>query len=609
MARRGTSAIEVVVGLLLGLLVAYLVIKFLGMGGGAFKDTFTCPAEDPQYACFPRSDGCPDNYKMVVWKYYGCEVDDQARSQLCCMVSSTGKDGATGTNAPKPPPSVTLRGYTFEKGKSGEVLALTPINNGKNLPILVGREQYVMLDAQVANCDKCATTQTTLTLRAKTKAGQDVLRQIAQQVGVTGKKNIGNPITLPGDDAVVVLPITTLDIGGWVKGGFDRNLLIKVDDKYINEIITLTAHFSIPETQPPAGGGPVKNIESDFTIFLNVKPAVRYGGLTQKWEQRKTISAVCESPVSCKNVYFRITQSGSLGAGEMGPPTPPSCPLPTPDELKTVKTLEQSRKWCVLDENGKSQVCLPTQNDCIAALGVSNDEQYTAAFQLFKKELEKGSLPPELAVLWNQQEGRVSRRSCQPDMTLTTEGDGGLRLFKAEQPDPAVDRWSFTLDMPYMQNQYLCVYGQDKFVDGTFYPAGDPQQIRIDKTPPMPRVEFKPMSLTLQFYCEDTASGCDDTKRSIGYISDIQKFFPALFSGSPQSAAQWCPGASFKVEQRQQMLYTDEALRVLCVRATDNAGNTGYAMVTVYNTYQAAAALLSKYAQDQAEKQRTAALP
>jgi hypothetical protein len=142
------------------------------------------------------------------------------------------------------------------------------------------------------------------------------------------------------------------------------------------------------------------------------------------------------------------------------------------------------------------------------------------------------------------------------------------------------------------------VYARD--ASNRVYQSDRAYPLTIDTMPPTSKVKFSPVTGKVSFYCTDDDSGCKTTF-GVGYVGDIQRFFPALF-GNSQSASRWCPTNpgvySFQTNSEMNYNMQNNELRVLCLRTEDQAGNSAVSMTTVFNMYDTLAKSLALYMND-----------
>ncbi len=351
-----------------------------------------------------------------------------------------------------------------------------------------------------------------------------------------------------------------------------------------------------------------------YVMYVDVKPALRYAGLTTQWSQTKDIVAACEY-VDCQNIYFKILdipkEENVPGACDKALPS-----LTALSQLNKIETLKEAAQYCVYHNGVMQNVCEKTLNDCLDRLDEQEDADYSPAFNAIMGMLDEGLIDDaefiSAATQFSEAQSQASGSIClrtEPDRRPGTTGE----LYKAETFTPASrtgGRANFELDMPFMANNYLCVYGAEVDENNklTWYSSGEPQLIRIDRNPPVASIRFEPFKLRLTFTCDDREgvdgaeeSGCKEDAYWISYINQLENFVPALAGGKKQNAVAWCPpyqntyGYSFTSKSRMQ--YNMNELRVMCLRVEDNAGNAGVAMATVYNGYDMLAGALRSYLQ------------
>lgn len=326
-----------------------------------------------------------------------------------------------------------------------------------------------------------------------------------------------------------------------------------------------------------------------YAIYFDLKPAVRYVGLTQQWSNSKRVTAGCEY-MDCENIYFEF-----VGEGE-------ACDMNARPNDDLIVSIEENVQWCVLNAGATATgECRETLNECHALLDDAGAE-YSAAYTALKSFLERGVVDDsEFAAIASQFASAQSQQSNARCVRDIDEADiGRAELFEGIF-DPNSQRSTFDMNLPFMSGANLCVYGSD--ANGKLYPAGEPQHVKLDVVPPKALIDFKPLRLKLQFSCDDPddegeASGCQD-RYGVSYVKNLQGFFRAFGRGSSQSAVAWCPdyitGADYHIVPDREMDYTGATVSVLCLRVQDNAGNPGATMTIVYDGYDALLAVLNEY--------------
>jgi hypothetical protein len=563
------------------------------------------------------------------------------------------------------PPTVTLRLYEvsadFTKDAQGKIPVqkireLKSLSSGTSVAVFGDNTKAILVEAIVEGCHQrvggrsvCDLDQAHFLFDAKTATGNDVLIDVADRfTTINDKKDISggpfdltkemlDPSNLNGQAKDLLGIRAEYPKSAQIPAKFwtDRSFLFQFPEAFLGEKVFFNVRAIVPYKQPrlkgplPDGAGAdqqdvpdVELGEEDLAMTASAslqfvpKPAIRYGGLTSQWEKRKTITAMCEEPVTCSNVYFEIIDvhaASGLPPDFVGPPSPNAmrCPKLTLEQVKAAKRLSDPvlRRWCVLSSTGQEKECFATQQECVEkGIGTYVSPGYSSARAALIAGVQNGLIPPEVGLFFQQAENDWSVLSCQPSLPSTAAEDksGGVAVgmnvpFLADQ-QPNTNIFTFTLDMPFMTEQYLCVYGQDATKQDKFYSAGKPQQIFIDRTPPVAKIRFNPWTLIITADCEDKQSGCEDYK-GLAYVSSLEGFIQALVQhNNPQSAVVWCPAyataGAYQPETRREFVYGDNALRVLCVRAVDRAGNAGVAMTTVYNGYEMLMAAVAKALQE-----------
>lgn len=608
MRRRGVEHIGVIVGMALFILLFVIMVWLYKEGiTTPFTESLTCNPDDPQYYCAPVAEGCGDEGNRAYSKFFGCS-DSNIEEKICCIVKRDpsyrnfqGEDG--------PVVELGIKVYELSLDKDQKVQDEQLVANGKTIAIYGDRSKVFQVSTEIEECDNCIAGNITYML--ETQSGTHILDTVAfhsDDRDSSGTTDVRPPKILleqlpPEEDSTQ----TTY-------------LRFQFTDSHYGETFKWSLKAQMSYTINESGNERIEVISDDVTLFLLSKPAVRYGGLTQEWSRAKTITALCVDPMKCENIYYMIVADDtSLPEGMQGPPVQFTCPdLSLKEEEICINgwngekgcyaPVEITPQHCVMNENQQTLNCYPTNEECVSqGLAQYIHDDYSIAHTALMEGIEEGLIPENVAVFFQQTESSTSSISCQPSLPIDLgEDDRGLyRPFKATQSG---ETWRFTLDMPYMTGQHLCVYGQDSFDENKFYPAGDPQKIRIDRIAPHGTVDFKPATLRLQFTCDDEHSGCEDYY-GISYVSELGSFLRALVNQkNPQSASLWCPGfntgRNYAPETRQQTVYPYNELRVLCLRVVDRAGNSAVSMTTVYNAYNMLAAALAKYRDEQFEKEQ-----
>lgn len=398
----------------------------------------------------------------------------------------------------------------------------------------------------------------------------------------------------------------------------------------------------VVRTYPGETWGEHSLLSSQYYLWFEFVPSVRYAGLTQAWAKSKTIGIECVAPSVCDDFFIRIQGDGIYDGtdetGKLGAVTTPegeeetarACSqYPTSEEMNSALRMEGLRKaYCLT--NGATVGdggCFPDLDTCRQQLDIVRDSDFTSQTGVVIQAMNRasatnfGTEDPALNALlqqWSAAQSKAALWSCQPNavspnnVIATMNFDDGTPnantpalqtargyLFRSDTFDQATQKGAVTLDQAFMSGAYLCVYGRDK-TTGQVYSAGQGRKIFIDTLPPQPSIVFKPWTLQIRLSCQDDGSGCKTTYGT-KYISEVTSFLPALFAGD-ESATKYCPPATnagaYSPESRNEFFYDGESLRVLCVRAEDQAGNTAVTMVKVYNSYDLLAKAIALYQQE-----------
>lgn len=125
------------------------------------------------------------------------------------------------------------------------------------------------------------------------------------------------------------------------------------------------------------------------------------------------------------------------------------------------------------------------------------------------------------------------------------------------------------------------------------------ESILIDKTSPTFDIYFSFTSQEMEFRCTDDKSACSETY-NYKYVSDIKKFLSGIVSGSlNRNSFSMCPPAEEAnaytgVHIGTVMKYRYGDVRIICVRAKDNAGNYAIAAQVLYSAEDVLQALVAE---------------
>jgi len=173
----------------------------------------------------------------------------------------------------------------------------------------------------------------------------------------------------------------------------------------------------------------------------------------------------------------------------------------------------------------------------------------------------------------------------------------------------------FTLRNETDDGNYVCVRAETSA--GTIYALGlwnsMPSSVAIDTTPPSLDVSFDSFQGIITFHCLDKpgqaliassyVSGCKDKPISYAYVTDPLQFAAYVVTGGAlASTFNGCPAPDDTTHwylynsNNQQMPYLSQnQIQVMCVRATDNAGNSVVQSKLLYSSQAVLSALLTEY--------------
>ncbi|MBR9700264.1 hypothetical protein GOV11_00155 [Candidatus Woesearchaeota archaeon] len=587
--RRGQGNIwGVIVTAALAVLVLVLISYFVLNTGRGFSETISC-GETEGSICVSATKGCDEDqgYEAYLAGTIAC------KGRLCCVNSeiiSGGGNDPGGSSVSKSKTSITVRKASGEIVRQGAPLTVIP-EEAQNLEISGKLGSYKEGETQHF-------TKWGAELATEGKNGQLISRTDIGSTNAYEEVKEGTPFV---DIRLVEL---RNDIVGAMKdkkadSSFSLTLKdLKIDPKYQDELIKFSitiypANSDVSSLEQSIGAFGDGMIERYF-IYFKTEYAVRYAGLTQTWDQEKHITAGCEYR-QCENIYYEII-----------PESETECKAREASDFPSdTKSLSQNTKWCLVDHTKKdmsssSSDCKDTLQECFELVDATSGAGFNTALEQVMRYVDQSNYDEEdyLAALYSlSQEQTKQQVTCEPNV------EGTPSKFKADTFDSKLQRATFDLNLPYMMNKNLCVYGKGIDDDAKIYSAGPPQRIMVDLQAPTANIDFSPWSLNLRFSCHDGAtsepqqgSGCTD-RYAVAYITRITDFIPALVSGKKSNAIAWCPdpktGAGYSYVSRE-MPYTGRDVRVLCLRVQDNAGNAGVAMTTVYNAYDAFTILLAE---------------
>ena len=205
----------------------------------------------------------------------------------------------------------------------------------------------------------------------------------------------------------------------------------------------------------------------------------------------------------------------------------------------------------------------------------------------------------------------TSPLSCSDNPVVSSAGDetfqavDGLEAYGGQ----ASGRWRFAIDNETVNGKYVCIRAETD--TGKIYSLGLwnglPQPISIDHTAPQLLITFNPWQGELSYECYDGQgmpsyrSGCKKDPFSYAYVVDPLKFVSYILTGGAlASTFNSCPqpdnDAAWRPLYETKMPYiAGNEVRVICVRATDAAGNSVVKTKLLYSGQAALAAFLVEY--------------
>jgi len=175
-------------------------------------------------------------------------------------------------------------------------------------------------------------------------------------------------------------------------------------------------------------------------------------------------------------------------------------------------------------------------------------------------------------------------------------------------------RWRFTLKDEQENGEYVCIKASTN--SGDIYSLGLsnglPTRVSIDATPPDLTLSFtltNSFTDVLKMRCADPTgpsgkaytSGCKDRPYSYAYVTDPLSFATRILTGSTGGflGSGWhgCPNPETGYwitynSDEEEMEYLDSAVKVICVKATDNAGNSVVKSKLLYSSQEMLALFL-----------------
>lgn len=190
------------------------------------------------------------------------------------------------------------------------------------------------------------------------------------------------------------------------------------------------------------------------------------------------------------------------------------------------------------------------------------------------------------------------QKATQPS-TTTPSGSGG-RWINLDVEKKGDNMWRYVMKTEDQNGKYFCV--KAKTTQGELYSLGlsqgVPSKVAIDATPPGLALSFDPLHGKLTMLCEDGGkypTGCPEHPFSYAFVTDPLLFVGSVLTGG-KLAADWrgCPDLETGYWIRWSgsgnpavMPYLAKDVRVICVRAEDNAGNYVVKSTLLYDSAQA----------------------
>ncbi len=189
----------------------------------------------------------------------------------------------------------------------------------------------------------------------------------------------------------------------------------------------------------------------------------------------------------------------------------------------------------------------------------------------------------------------------------------GLQTYGSEEES----RWRYLLRDEERNGRYACLRAETN--EGRLYSLGLhqglPHRIQVDATPPTLTLHFnilQSFTSILTLDCDDPkskgpdgesdayTSGCRQRPYSYAYVTDPLLFLPSVVSGG-RLAETWgaCPDPetghwlAYNSDD-EQLVYRERGAQVICVRATDNAGNHAVGAKLLYSGQELLALLMSE---------------
>ncbi len=200
------------------------------------------------------------------------------------------------------------------------------------------------------------------------------------------------------------------------------------------------------------------------------------------------------------------------------------------------------------------------------------------------------------------------------DPTQCKAGPTGLQWSPLKNLTSYADsnHWRFNIVGESENGKFLCVKASTS--QGDVYALGlwngAPSQVTIDATPPVVSADWNPFVSNLTMQCNDPVkgsdvayvSGCKARPYSYAYITDPLSFVTSVLTGGqlmPSFGGCPDPNTGYWIPWNNDvpvMQYMSSDVRVICIRATDNAGNSAVTSKLLYSGQEALALFLRTYA-------------
>jgi hypothetical protein len=356
------------------------------------------------------------------------------------------------------------------------------------------------------------------------------------------------------------------------------NFDVKLSDK-ATEYVGQKIHLII--TIEPEIDDPARKKTASYTFI--VETPLKMSGATTKWERQKTLTFTCDESkgARCDSFVYHV-RTGNATCSE--------------DSIKTstvAKPLVTTKVNWYITQRGKkmTQTAYATEAECLKAKD-GGAQDYIPAIQAILTAAGQGPLSSSLATQYGALQTEANKLKCtqSTDIVDTTINPANVYAPDSFTKEGPVATAKFIINQQLVEDPHLCGYFIAKdTTTGTVqkYTFNKvPQKLYIDTIPPEATITFDALRLKILFECTDSGSGCKNNV-GVAYISDVVSYLSAL-ADRGQNADAWCPpptSTRYVTELRTEVPYTSNEVRVLCMRATDNAGNTNLAIQTVYNGY------------------------